>query len=84
MTERSQPTQKSNQILANKIALAVKTEYDKIVEEMRAGIMEKRRMEKKKRTDIVIEEISGESERDALGSKPTGRSFGTARNEERS
>ena len=62
----------------------MKTEFDKIVEDMRTSIMERRKMEKKKRTDIVIEEKSGESERDNMGSKPTGRSLGTGRNEEAS
>ena len=62
----------------------MKTEYDKIVEELKKSIMERRKIEKKKRTDVVIEEKSGESERDHLGSKRTGRSLGTGRNEEAS
>ena len=74
LTERSQPTQKSNQILANKIALNVKTEYDTIIEHMKQKILQKRKLDKKKATDAVIEEKSGESERDLLGSKRTVKS----------
>lgn len=89
MTERSLPTNKSNQILANKIALTVKTEYDKIIDEIKTDLLNKRRLEKRKRTDMVIEEKSGESgERDVTavhGSRATGRSAGTTtRNGERS
>lgn len=75
MTERSQPTQKSNQILANKIALKVKTEYDTIVEQMKQEILQARRLDKKKAREAVIEEKSAESERDLHGSKRTGRSI---------
>lgn len=78
LTERSQPTQKSNQILANRIALNVKTEYDRIIEQMKDEILGRRRMEKKKATDVVIEEKSGESERELLGSKRTMRSAAQA------